>query len=185
MAILQKLASISFVCAVAVVTLQPAPALSEEKKVLTAPPAAAQPSPDEPLAKVNGTVITRGEIERAVNIFMAQNRSPQEPSADQLQQLQEAALDQMIAAELLYQAGQKLNIKDAEKQAEEKITENKSRFPSPAEFEAALKSSGLTEKELKELTRKDIVINELVEREVADKVVISDAEAEKFYKDRT
>lgn len=182
MTILQKLASISLVCAVAAVTLQPAASVAEEKAV-NAPPAAAQPSPNEPLAKVNGTVITRGEIDRAVNIFLAQNRSPQKPTPDQLQQLHDSALEQMIAAEVLYQAGQKVAPKDAEKQAEEKINESKARFQSPAEFDAVLKSSGLTEAELKDLTRKDIVINALVEKEVADKITISDADAEKFYKD--
>ena len=183
MTILRKLVSFSLLCAVAAVSLQPATADAEEKKAEAATPAAAQPSPDEPLAKVNGAVITRGEIDRAVNIFLAQNRSPQKPTPDQVQQLHEAALEQMISAEVLYQAGKKLDLKDAEKQAEEKINESKARFPSPAEFEAALKSSGLTETELKELTRKDIIINALVEKEVADKIAISDKEAETFYKE--
>ena len=177
---IQRFFSFAFFCAAAALTMQPATSFSEEKaKAKTEE--SAKLSPSDPVAKVNGVVITRGEIDRAMKVFLAQNRSPQQPSADQLQQLQDAALEQMISAEMLYQAGTKLDMKDVEKQAEEKITQSRARFPSQAEFEAALKNSGLDEKELKELTRKDIIINNLVEREIASKITISEKDAEKFY----
>lgn len=140
-------------------------------------------SPGDPLAKVNGTPITRGDVERAVKVMLAQNRATEPLPQDIMKQAEAAALEQLISAELLYQAGQKLELKDLDKQVEAKISQGKAKFPTPAEYEAALKSANLTEKDLTELTRKDLVIGNLVEKEIAGKVVIPDAEAKKFYEE--
>jgi peptidyl-prolyl cis-trans isomerase C len=93
----------------------------------------------------------------------------------------DTVLDQLIAAELLYQAGSKLELKELDKQVAEKIAQSKAKFPDNAAFEAALKSASLTVKELEDLVRKDIVINSLVDKEIAAKIAVSDAEAKKFY----
>jgi peptidyl-prolyl cis-trans isomerase C len=94
-----------------------------------------------------------------------------------------AILNKLIDAELLYQAGQKLGVKDLDKQTDELFAQKKKQFGSPAEYEKALKETNLTEKDLKLLIRKDIVINNLLGKEVADKVKVSDDEAKKFYDD--
>ncbi|SNB44924.1 peptidylprolyl isomerase [Geobacter sp. DSM 9736] len=156
---------------------------ADEKPPVKLEAAAPKQSPDAVVAKVNGVAITRGEIDRAVKIFLAQNRSPQQPTPEQVEQLEEGALEQMIAAEVLYQAGVKQAPKDVEKLADEKVAQGKARFPSQEEFEKALNANSLTEKELKELTRKDIIINNLVEKEVASRITVPDSEAEKFYKE--
>jgi peptidyl-prolyl cis-trans isomerase C len=146
-----------------------------------AKPAPAAVSPDEPAAKVNGTVITRGDVARTMKALLAQNPQGQNLPPELMKQAEETTLENLISAELLYQAGTKLEIKDLDKQVEEKYRQSKSRFPSATDFEKALKSAGLTEKELTEFTRKDIVINNLIQKEVAPKVVVSDEEAKKFY----
>jgi peptidyl-prolyl cis-trans isomerase C len=135
---------------------------------------AAKSSPADPAAKVNGKVITRGELERAIKVLATQNRmSPQQPES--------AILEQLISAEVLFQAGSKLDIKELDKQIAEKIAQGKAKFPNEAAYEAALKSAGLSPKELDDLVRKDIVINNLVDKEVASKLTVPEAEAKKFY----
>jgi len=96
-------------------------------------------------------------------------------------QAEEATLEQLVAAELLYQAGKKLEPKDLDKKVEEKIAQNRAKFKTQEEFTAALKSADLTEADLKTLTLKDMVINEYIEKEIAAKVTVTDAEAKKFY----
>lgn len=176
------------VAAIAVFTMQSATVLAEETKT-TAPAAkaevqeAAKKAPSDPVAKINGTVITKKELDRAVKVLIAQNRLPQNLPADQLKDAENAALDQLISAELIYQAGQKTVIKDIDKQVEEKIAQNRAKFPSAEEFEKALKTVEMTDKDLKEFTRKDIVITSFIENNIVSKIKVSEADAKKFYDD--
>ena len=85
------------------------------------------------------------------------------------------------SAELIYQKGIKLEVKDLDKQVADKLSLGKARFGSPAEYEAALKANNLTEKGLQDIIRKDIVINNLFEKEIVSKITVSDADIEKFY----
>jgi peptidyl-prolyl cis-trans isomerase C len=159
-------------------TRKDAPAAAPVTKPETVQPVT---SPTDPMAKVNGAVITRGDVARTVKALLARNPQGQNLPPEIMKQAEETTLDNLISAELLYQAGAKLEIKDLDKQVEDKVGQNKSRFPSPADFEQALKTAGLTEKELVDFTRKDIVINNLIQKEIATKVDVSDDEAKKFY----
>jgi peptidyl-prolyl cis-trans isomerase C len=144
---------------------------------------AGESNPSEVMAKVNGVAITRGEVDRAVNIMLAQSRIPKPTPKDIMKKAEDAALNQLISSEVLYQAGSKMKIKDLDKQIDEQLAKGKARFPSEAEYDKAIKEAGLTADEMKTLTRKEIVINNLLEKEVADKVKVSDDEVKKFYED--
>lgn len=154
------------------------PAVKDEAKVVK--PAA---DPKEPVAKAGKTVITRGELERAFNVLVAQNRVQPGSTPEDLKKAQLAALDQLIYAELMYQEGLKAAPADLEKQVDFKMAQNKGKFGTSAEFEAALKESGMTEKELAEISRKDIVISNYIDTKIAPTIMVSDAEIKKFYDD--
>jgi peptidyl-prolyl cis-trans isomerase C len=139
--------------------------------------------PSDVMAKVNGVAITRGEVDRAVNIMLAQSKIPQPAPADIMEKAEDAALKQLVSSEVLYQAGSKMEIKDLDKQVDEQLAKNKARFPSPEVYQKAVKDAGLTESEMKTLMRKEIVINNLLEKEIADKVKVGDDEVKKFYED--
>ena len=140
-----------------------------------------QTSPTDVLAKVNGTPITRAEVDRAVKILLAQSRVTQQPDPETMKKAEDAALDQLVNAEVVYQAGLKLEIKDLDKQVSDKAAQGKARFPSPSEYEAALKANNITEKEILELIRRDIVIGNLFEKDVTGKLTVSEADVKKFY----
>ncbi len=166
-----------------IVALLTGQAFSEDAKIAmpksetAGKPAAVKPyttaktSPTDPMVKVNGTVITRGEVERATKVLSAQHRMQ---SAD-------GVIDQLVSAELLYQAGAKLTMPDLDKQVTAKVTESKAKFPNDAAYENALKSANLTQKELEELIRRDLIIANLVDKEIAPKITVSEADAKKFY----
>lgn len=179
----RQLRNLPLLAAASLMVLQAGHAFGEETKASQAKPAAAaKTSPTDPVAKVNGTPITRGELERASKVMAEQrNMGQQHTSAAAMKQINDFTLNQLISAELLYQAGSKLKIKDLEKQVNDKVAEGKARFPDNAAYEAALKSADLTPKELEVLIRKDIVINNLVDKEVGSKIVVTDADAKKFY----
>lgn len=141
--------------------------------------AAAKTSPSDTIVKVNGTIITRAEMDRAMKAFSAQNQMGQQPPDSK--SAEDAVIEQLVSAELLYQAGTKLGVPDLDKQVADKTAQGKAKFKTEAEYENALESAGLTPKALEELLRKDIVINNLVVKEIVPKATVSDADARKFY----
>jgi len=158
-------------------------AFGKEKKkaVNVTKPAAPAAAPTDVVATVNGTAITRAEMDRAMNFMLVQNGTGTTLSAEEKKKAEAAVLDQLISAELLFQAGKKLEIKDIDKLVETQMTQNKAKFPSPDAYDKALKASGLSEKDLKDFARREIYINNLIEKEIASRASVSDGETRKFY----
>ena len=143
----------------------------------------AKGSPNDPMARVNGVTITRLELDRAVKVMLAQNQIEQPLAPEQMEQAQDAALEQLTSAELLYQEASKLIPNDLDKQVAEKVALNRAKFSSEADFEKALQGVDMTLKDIQDFTRKDIIISNFIETQYAAKVTVSDAEAQKFYAD--
>ena len=133
------------------------------------------------MLRVNGTPITRQEVDRAVKVMLAQSQIP-EPVAPEIQQQAEAAaLEQLTAAELLYQEATKTEVKELDKQIAAKVAENRAKFKTDAEFEEALKSVDMTTKDMEEFTRKDLIISNYIQTKLVPQAEVTEAEARKFY----
>jgi peptidyl-prolyl cis-trans isomerase C len=148
------------------------PGVAEAKK---------EKSPQDVVAKVAGTAITRKELDRALTVLVAQNRLPTEGTPEGQKKAETAALDQLIYAELIYQQALKTPPADLEKQIDFSMAQKKGKFGSQAEFETALVSAGIAEKELAEITRKDIVITNFIEKQIASDIKVDDEEIKGFY----
>lgn len=172
--------------AIILLLVQTTAALSEEK---AAPEKKGttmeQASPGTVLAKVNGVAITRGDRDRALQEILAQGggRGGQQPTPEMMPQMENAALDQLINIEVLYQKGKKLTVKDLEQKVDDKVGQTRKQFPSQADFEKALKGANITENKLKDLARRNIVIDNLMQKEVFSKITVTEADAKKFYDD--
>ena len=142
---------------------------------------AAKPAPDHPLVKVNGTAITQLEVDRAVKVMLAQSQVKQPLPPETMKQAETAAIEQLTAAEILYQEAAKLAIPDLDKQIAEKVALNRAKFKSEAEFLDALKGIDMTPQDMQEFTRKDIVINNFIEKKFAANAAATEAESRKFY----
>lgn len=156
---------------------------ADKKGAKPAKETVAATNPTAVVAKVNGVAITQAEVDRAVKILLAQSKMQQPVPGEIMKKAEAAAMNQLIASELLYQAGVKTADKDLDKQVETQIAQRRAQFPSPVEYEKALKENNLTEKDLTVLMRKDIVINNLLQKEVAGKITVSEADVKKFYDD--
>src|SRR6185369_6256437 len=88
-------------------------------------------SPQDIIARINGKPIYSVELRRARKVIMAGQQVPPEHQKEFDQQ----ALEQIVSAELLYQAAQKTEIKDLDKLIADKISLSRKRFPSEQEFE--------------------------------------------------
>jgi len=132
------------------------------------------------VARVNGVAITASELKKASKVMLAGQRG-MAPSADQQKEFEKQALSQLISAELLYQAGQKLEIKDLDKQVDEKIAQGRAKFANAEDLKKAMKDMDMDEKDLRDYTRRDLVITNFVEKTIVPKVKVSEEDARKFY----
>ncbi|HLO25693.1 MAG TPA: peptidylprolyl isomerase [Geobacteraceae bacterium] len=151
-------------------------------KVTTALPPA-DPSAAElktTVARVNGKEIARAELNQAKKIILANKPGLQIPPLLQ-KEFEMQALNQLISSELLFQASHKLDIKDLDKQAEDKLAEIKKRFPDPKDYARELQKIGVDEKGLLESTRRDLAIAYFVNTKIAPDIKVSEKEIKKFY----
>lgn len=157
---------------------------AETVKKTTTPPAVSAPAPakaaQEVIATVNGKPVYAVELRRAKKVLMSGQPDLLIPP-DRQKEFDLQALGQLTSAELLYQAGQKLEIKDLEKQVEDKIVQGKAKFGKPEDFEKAIQALDMTEDDLRDYTRRDITISNFIQQSIAAKVAVSDEETKKFY----
>ena len=129
------------------------------------------------VARVNGTTIDARELRRAKKVMLRGQTIPPDQNAAADKQ----AVEQLISAELLYQAAAKVEIKDLDKQIDAKLAQGKERFKDEQDFKNAIKELEMDEKELREYTRRDLLITQYVDSVFVSKTVVTDAEIRSFY----
>lgn len=143
-------------------------------------PAAVSPAAVQPqgaVARVNGTAIDAVELRRAKKILLRGQAVPPEQDAA----VNNEVVEQLVSAELLYQAAAKHEVQGLDKEVDAKVTQGKARFKDDQSFIKAIKDLEMDEKDLREYTRRDLLISHFVDREFASKAVVSDAEIRAFY----
>jgi peptidyl-prolyl cis-trans isomerase C len=129
------------------------------------------------VARVNGTAIDAIELRRAKKVMLRGQTVP----ADQQAAVDKQALEQLVSAELLYQAAAKQEIKDLDKKIDAKLDQGKSRFKEDKDFKKAIKDLEMDEKDLREYTRRDLLISAFVESAFISKTVVPESEIRDFY----
>ncbi|HXE95594.1 MAG TPA: peptidylprolyl isomerase [Dongiaceae bacterium] len=147
----------------------------KDSAAVVASPAPA--SPQGAVARVNGAVIDSIELRRARKVMLRGQTVP----AEQQAALDNQAVEQLISAELLYQAAEKLEVKDLDKQIDAKLAQGKARFKDEQEFKKAIADLEMNDKDLREYTRRDLLITRLIETTFVPKAVVSEAELRAFY----
>ncbi|MDD2540651.1 MAG: peptidylprolyl isomerase [Desulfuromonadaceae bacterium] len=144
-------------------------------------PAAVAPSVAAPLqgpvARVNGTAIDAIELRRAKKVLLRGQAVP----AAQEAAIDRQAVEQLVSAELLYQAAAKMKVADLDKEIDAKVAQGKARFKDEQAFTKAMKDLEMDEKALRDYTRRELLISHFVETTFVPKVTVSDAEIRAFY----
>ncbi len=148
----------------------PAPAATALKK--TALP--------DPVAKVNGVPIPASDLQKALNAFNKSPSAAQVPPGKE-KEVQLFLLNQMLGAELMYQVSNKTLVKEQSKKIDDAFGKIRSRFKTDDEFKKGIAEQGLTEKDLRELIRRNIIIENYIEQEILPKHQVTDTEAKEFY----
>ena len=158
--------------------LLPAAGFSAEAPAKTAPAAVATSLPD-PVARVNGVPIAAADLQKAYKALTASQGGQVPPGKEQEARL--FVLNQLVQAELMYQLSQKTPVAESSKKVDDAVARLRGRFKSDEEFRTGLAQQDLTEKELRELIRRNVVIENHVEQTIASKIVVSDQEVREFY----
>jgi peptidyl-prolyl cis-trans isomerase C len=137
-------------------------------------------APDEVVAKVNGVPISTLELNRS---FLAHVQVPyssvqEDPRAKEvLRQI----LDSLIDRELLLQQAKSKKITVTPQQVDSQMQQLAQRFPSPEAFEQALTAQNVTRDTVKKDVEGQLLRQQLVKKEILDKVQVSARDVQTFY----
>jgi peptidyl-prolyl cis-trans isomerase C len=152
-------------------------AAEPEAKKVSAAASPAVVSLQGPVARVNGASIDAVELRRAKKVLLRGQTVPVEQQAA----LDKQAVEQLISAELLYQAGVKLEFKNMDKEIDVKLAQGKARFKDEQDFKKAMKDLEMDETALREYTRRDLLISHFIETTFVPKIAVSETEIRAFY----
>ena len=135
------------------------------------------------VAVVNDEIITQRDLESFLNFMKVQlskQYSAQEID-DKIAAMRSDLLDRLIEDKLILQEANKQKLTADESRIKFKINELKKRYSSESEFEQSLQSQGLVEADLQARVRDQILMYNIVEVKIRDKIMIKPAEITDFY----
>jgi len=132
---------------------------------------------DRIVAIVNDEIITLADLERFKNLLYMD--APQMPTGPQAN-LQ--LLNQLVEKKLMLHEARALEIDVTETQLQKAVEDVLQKTAnSPEDFKQALKKSGITFEEYRELMKSELIQSQLITQKVQAKISITDAEAEAYY----
>jgi peptidyl-prolyl cis-trans isomerase SurA len=130
-------------------------------------------------AEVNGHPIYRDEVESYYRRRLA--GAQQAISGEQALSMKLSLLNELIDNELLLERARKLAIVVPEAEVDRQIANLSSPY-SAADFEKRLNDEGLTLGALREQARQNLLIEKLLQREIAGRLVITASDVEAYYR---
>jgi peptidyl-prolyl cis-trans isomerase C len=131
-------------------------------------------------AKVNGVPITTQELNRSfqAHVQVPYSTVQEDPRAKEiLRQI----LDNLIDRELLLQQAKSLKMAVPPQQVDAQMQQLAQRFPSPEAFEQALTAQNFTVDAVKKDVESQLLRQQLVKKEILDKVNVSARDVQTFY----
>jgi peptidyl-prolyl cis-trans isomerase SurA len=131
------------------------------------------------MAKVNGYKILRSEVDKTYNTQVA--GSTQKPTPTEEENARLNILNQIIQRQLFLQKAEKLGVVATDDEVETKFNQAKAPY-TKEEFQKLLKDSGFnSEEDYKLDLRRNLTVEKLLNKEIASRVTISDAEMKNYY----
>ena len=144
--------------------------------------AANKKAPGDKIAVVNGVIISQGEFDRELDFFV-RRAAPEGQQLPELQlvKIKNDVLESLIDREVLFQESQKKGIEVKADEISDQLKKIKQRYPDETQFAEMLKGIGLTESDVQTQIKRGMAIQQLIDKEVGDKVKISDEESKQYY----
>ncbi|MGA1841771.1 MAG: peptidylprolyl isomerase [bacterium] len=156
----------------------------ESEGPITAPPIS-DLKEDSMIASVNGSVITKSEVdtEREKLARQFQGKVPPEQMESIMPKLWQQALENLINLRLLNQEADSKNIQFDNEAVDKQIQQISSRFPNPEKFREQLSAMGISEEKFRDEIGASIRIEKLLETTSEKKEEVSEDDIKEFYQD--
>ena len=134
-------------------------------------------------ASVNGVIISNEDVDRHMFVLEQHLLATQGTAIrpDMVPEVRNKVLDDLIDKELLYQESLKQGIDIEGKTVDDRMDDLKRRFPNEEAFRDELDRMNLSEETLRSQIRKDLTVQQLVEKEILANVSISEEDAKSFH----
>ena len=142
-----------------------------------------KPSADRIIAIVNKDSITQSEADAYLNIIVFQlsqqykGNKLEEKLEDEKKQL----ISRMIEDKIILQEARRQNLQARPDKVKNRIEQLRQGFASETDFEDSLKQKGLTVRDLEAKLNDQMIMREIIEREVRGRILVSPDEVTKFY----
>lgn len=98
-------------------------------------------------------------------------------------QMREQAIESLVREQLLFSGAKAEGVEVTDKEVNDRLEQFKKIFPNEKEFEKQLKAQNQTEAGLKEIIRRQLLMEKLREKLSKGKIKITEAEIKKYYED--
>jgi len=133
----------------------------------------------EVVARVNGEAIERWEFDSAVRRIEARAGGPVPP--DKRDEVLRGVLDQLVAYHLLAQESRARKIEIADADVEAQLGQIRGSYPTDQAFQQGMAAQGLTLDQVRKQARTNLLVQKVIDAEVASKIAVQDAEVSAFY----
>ncbi|NTU41796.1 MAG: hypothetical protein HGA78_01830, partial [Nitrospirales bacterium] len=123
------------------------------------------------------------DLERAIDNYVPPGSYHRDLGPQKRKEYRKPALDMLIERELFSQEAGAKGISVKKSEVSSALKEVQKQFRAKGEFELALKNTGVTLDEYRDILRRNLVIDKLLKAEVEDKASVSDEALEKYYND--
>jgi len=128
---------------------------------------------------VNGTKITKTDLDRGVKQLFPARYYHGTISDEQMKVFEKKVLDELIENELIFQYAKSIGIKVSAKDIDESIDKLKKMIKNPEKLNETLKKSGLTVKSLREAIYKEEMLKKFNKEKI--ETTISEKDLKKYY----
>jgi peptidyl-prolyl cis-trans isomerase C len=144
--------------------------------------AAEKKAPEDKVAVVNGVTISKDTYDRELDFFVRRAAPGGQQIPDvQMAQMKSEVLESLIDRELLFQESKKKGVQVKSDAVSDQLQKIQQRYPNKEEFKKLLSNMGLTESDVQAQIARGMAIQELIDKEITEKIKVSDEETKAFY----
>lgn len=143
------------------------------------------------LATVGDQKIIKGDLDKAMSAYTAQLKqtygddyATNDKAKDQIAKLKLQQLNNLVSEKIILKKAIELNLQpsddDINTKIDDQINQFKTQYPEDGQFESVLEQNGITEDELKENLKKQIIIN-AVQEDILKDITVEDDEVQTYY----
>jgi len=137
-------------------------------------------SEDTIVAKVNGTVFTKKDLEIEVDRLIPKMTFHRNVSEDKRKLYYDKAIEELVNRELQYQDAVAKGMQPEKEKVNAQMEKIRSRFKSPEEYKAGLEKEGLTEEKLRVQIEKEMLVQTVNAKKVTE-AQLSEKDVKEYY----